>query len=107
MSCAFYLDEVDKKAPLPFQGRFLKYRLLRQMLNAAASLPSGPQQAAVEDAFMSSLQLQATDVNRCERRKLSLPAAGLAHYPLFCIAPARERLQPRVTQFHYLTLQTV
>jgi hypothetical protein len=101
MSCAFYLDEVDKKAPLPFQGRFLKYRLLRQMLNTAASLPSGPQRAAVEKIFMSSLQLQATDVNRCERRKLSLPAV-LARHP-----PARACSQPRVTQFQYFILQTV
>lgn len=85
MSCAFYLDEVDKKAPLPFQGRFLKYRLLRQMLNTAASLPSGPQRAAVEDAFMSSLQLQATDVNRCDRRKLSWPAAVQAHHSVLLL----------------------
>ncbi|DBB03035.1 TPA: hypothetical protein ACH3X1_013432 [Trebouxia sp. C0004] len=77
MSCAFYLDEVDRKAPLPFQGRFLKYRLLRQMLNTAASLPSGPQRAAVDDAFMSSLQLQATDVNRLfEETALQLAASG-------------------------------
>ena len=102
MSCAFYLDEVDKKAPLPFQGRFLKYRLLRQMLNTAASLPSGPQRAAVDDAFMSSLQLQATDVNKCERQKL----CGQQQCSP-CIAPARARSQPRVTQCHYLMLQTV
>ena len=99
MSCAFYLDEVDKKAPLPFQGRFLKYRLLRQMLNTAATLPSGPQRAAVEDAFMSSLQLQATDVNRCEQRKLSWPAGP-------CSTPARA-VVPRVTKCRYLVLQTV
>ncbi|DBB00360.1 TPA: hypothetical protein ACH3X1_013705, partial [Trebouxia sp. C0004] len=47
------------------------------MLNTAASLTSGPQRAAVEDAFMSSLQLQATDVNRLfEETALQLAGSG-------------------------------
>lgn len=65
MSCAFYLDEVDAKAPVPFRHRFLKYRSLRRMLSTAADLPPAPERSAAENQFMSLLQLQATDVNRC------------------------------------------
>ncbi len=65
MSCAFYIEEVDAKAPVPFRHRFLKYRSLRRMLSTAAVLPPGPERTAVENELMSLLQLQATDVNRC------------------------------------------
>lgn len=49
---------------MPFTGKFLKYRLLKDRLKMVVSLPSQAERDAGEEAFLADLQVQLYDINR-------------------------------------------
>lgn len=59
-----YMDEVDRSAPLPFQGKFLKYHDMKDRLKVLVDLQSAKEKENGEQAFLSDLQVQVREVNR-------------------------------------------
>ena len=74
-----YMDEVDRSAPLPFQGKFLKYHDLKDRLKVLVELQSAKEKEDGEQAFLSDLQVQVREVNRYEDALVSPLAPSIEH----------------------------
>ena len=72
-----YMDEVVRSAPLPFQGKFLKYHDLKDRLKVLVDLQSAKEKEDGEQAFLSDLQVQVREVNRYEDALVSPLAEGI------------------------------
>ena len=74
-----YMDEVDRSAPLPFQGKFLKYHDMKDRLKVLVDLQSAKEKEDGEQAFLSDLQVQVREINRYEDALISPLAANIKH----------------------------